>query len=527
MMKVEQLYAKYQAALPEKERFKLLYDDVYRYGMPDRYAELKEYKDAAGTKHRVNIVDSTLEIACDDFVNRVQSLIAPVNTDWIDIEAGFMFENAQGAGLDEANRRLGTLARLLNIYKATSNFDMTMTEGIYDLIPGQMTLLCIEGDDRHPLLFAAVPFREITYSLGPDGSVWYYFRKIVKKNWEVKQQWHDAKFEFDAGSEDKEAPLLEATFYDPKTRRWNYWVISERDKSKIVEREYRTSPFIDLGWTRTSGETYSRGQGLKVIADFKTLNKIKEYALRALAFIVPFFTAVSDEDYKNWQIEPGAIIPVNSNMNDNPSIRGVEVKQQADLQQWNIQQLTMAIKRGMFSTTLSDIPDQTATAVSLEHTQQNRIISNSLGRLNVFLENLVKRMIDVLQRQGLFPLDFDLEMLNGYGAKLRVRTELGNLAAAEKIQKKLQGAAAISQLDPTGQALARYIKMDKAVPAALRALGFDAEDIRTESELAEYDQRAAELAAAQQQQNINTEIAISNAKEDGKAAAKARYANGQ
>jgi hypothetical protein len=35
MMKVEQLYAKYQAALPEKERFKLLYDDVYRYGMPD------------------------------------------------------------------------------------------------------------------------------------------------------------------------------------------------------------------------------------------------------------------------------------------------------------------------------------------------------------------------------------------------------------------------------------------------------------------------------------------------------------
>lgn len=524
-MKVEQLYAKYQAALPEKERVRALYDDVYRYGMPDRYSDLQEYQDSTGAKHRVNIVDSTLEIACDDFVNRVQSLIAPVNTDWIDIEAGFMFDNANPDGISEANRRLGTLARLLNIYKATSNFDMTMTECIYDLVPGQMTLLCIEGDERHPLLFSAIPFREITYILGPDGNVWYYFRKIRKKNWEVQHQWRDAKFEFDKGSDDKETELLEATFYDPKKHHWNYWVICEKDKAKIVEREYRTSPFIDLGWTRIAGETYGRGQGLKVIADFKTLNKIKEYALRSLAFIVPFFTAVSDEDYKKWIIEPGAILPVNSNMNDNPSLRAFEVKQQADLQQWNIQQLTMAIKRGMFSTTLSDIPDQTATAVSLEHTQQNRIISNSLGRLNVFLENLVKRMIDVLQRQGLFPLDFDLEMLNGYGAKLRIRTELGNLAEAEKVQKKIQGAAAIQSLDPTGQALSRFIKMDSAVPAALRALGFDAEEIRTPDELAEYDNKLAELAAQQQQQNINTEIAISNAKEDGKAAAKARYAD--
>lgn len=524
-MKVEQIYTKYQNALPEKERFVALYNDVYRYGMPDRFPDLKDFKDSAGNNHRVDIVDSTLEIACDDFVNRVQSLIAPVNTDWIDIEAGFMFDGASNDGLSEANRRLGILARLLNIYKATSNFDMTMTECIYDLIAGQMTLLCIEGDARRPLLFAAVPFREITYVLGPDGNVWYFFRKISKKNWEIKQQWHDAQHEFEQGTEEKKVELLEATFYDPKSRTWNYWVITEKTKEKIVERKYRTSPFIDLGWTRTAGETYSRGQGLKVIADFKTLNKIKEYGLRSLAFIVPFFTAVSNEDYQHWVIAPGAILPVSSNMNDNPSLRAFEVKQQADLQQWNIQQLTMSVKRGMFSTTLSDIPDQTATAVSLEHTQQNRIISNSLGRLNVFLENLVKRMIDVLQRQGMFPLDFDLEMLNGYGAKLRVRTELGNLAEAEKAQKKIQGAAAIASLDPTGTALPRYVKMDTAVPAALRALGFEADEIRTPDELAEYDKKTAEAAAAQQKQAINSEIQISNAKEDGKAAAKARYAN--
>lgn len=523
MQTVEQVLKKYTKALPEKERFVSLYDDVYRYGMPDRYPDLKEYKDSEGTKHRVNIVDSTMENGCDDFVNRVQSLVAPINSDWIDIEAGFMFEGATDSGLHEVNRRLGLLARILNVYKSLSNFDTAMTEGIYDLIAGQMTLLCIEGDERKPMIFSAVPFREITYSLGPDGSVWYYFRKITKSNYAIKYQWKDANYSFDSGTENKEVSLIEATFWDAQQKLWRYWVIIEKDKKKIVEREYRTSPFIDLSWNKTAGETYGRGQGLKVIADFKTLNRIKSDALRALSLIVPFFTALADEDYSNWKIQPGAIIPVNSNTNDNPSLKQQEIKQQADLQQWNIQALTMAVKRGLFSNTLSDIPDQTATAVSLEHTQQNRIIANSLGRLNSFLERLIKRMVDVLQRQGLFPLDFDLEMLNGYGAKLRCRTELGILNETERVQKKLQAATYVKGLDPTGQALQRYVKMDSAVPKVLKALGFDADDIRTTQELAEYDNQLRQISAEQQQNAVQQEIMVANAKEEGKAAAKARY----
>ena len=81
-MKVETLYAKYQAALPEKERVRALYDDVYRYGMPDRYSDLKEYQDSTGAKHRVNIVDSTLEIACEATfpAQAPRAIIAPART---------------------------------------------------------------------------------------------------------------------------------------------------------------------------------------------------------------------------------------------------------------------------------------------------------------------------------------------------------------------------------------------------------------------------------------------------------------
>lgn len=526
-MNIEKIIQIYRNAQPEKERFRNLYDDVYRYGQPDRYADLKEYTDDKGQNHRVCINDSTLEIACDDLVNRVQSLIAPPNTDWIDIEAGFMFDGAQAAGLNEANRRLASLARMLNVYKSLSNLDVAMTEGLYDLVAGHMFLQCIEGDDRRPLIFAAVPFREMTIAMGPDGSTWYYFREIEKRNVDVKYQWKDADFEYSQGSDQVKTKFLEATFYNPDSKTWIYWVIEQKDKKKIVEREYRTSPFVDLAWSKTAGETYGRGQGLKVIADFKTLNRVKEYALRALAFTIPFFTVDTNENFGEWVLYPGALIPVSSNANDNPSMKPVEVKQQADLQQWNIQSLIMSVKRGMYSNTLSDVPDQTATAVALENNQQTRMISNSLGRLVRFLESLIKRMIDVLQRQGLFPLDFDINMLNGYGAKIRMNSELGNLAEMSKVQKKIQAAAIVQQMDPTGATLQRFVNMDTAMPKILRALGFDADDIRTTEELAQYDQMMATAAANQQNAAAEQEIMVSNAKEDGKAAAKARYANGQ
>ena len=212
-------------------------------------------------------------------------------------------------------------------------------------------------------------------------------------------------------------------------------------------------------------------------------------------------------------------MPVNANAKDNPPLVPVSVNQQADLQHWNMQALTMSVKRGMFCNTLSDIPDQTATAVQKEDAQQKRIIANSLGRLDVFLYAIVKRMIDVLQRQGLFPLDFDIEMLNGYGAKIRIDTELANLQAMDKMEKKMNAIALMNSFDATGATTARFVKTDVAVPKILKAIGMDAEEIRTDEELAQYDQQMAESNQAAQQAEIDKELIIARGKEEARAAA--------
>ena len=91
----EELIKKQAGCEDEHSRFRNMYEDVYRYGMPGRYNTITE-TDTNGQKNREVIYSSVFEQACDEFVQRFQSLVCPVNTNWIDFEAGYMFQNDEG-----------------------------------------------------------------------------------------------------------------------------------------------------------------------------------------------------------------------------------------------------------------------------------------------------------------------------------------------------------------------------------------------------------------------------------------------
>lgn len=178
--RIERILTRYNNAQPEKERFRRLYDNVYRFFMPDKYDDLKEYKNEYGENTRVQIYSNLGEQATDACVQTLQSMIAPVNMDWIDFEAGYMFGDGEQnqAGKEEANRRLGTLAELLNLYKANSNFDVAFTGSLYDLVAGQMVLLITEGTKENPIVFTPIPFREITIVRSKMGNAEAFYRRI-------------------------------------------------------------------------------------------------------------------------------------------------------------------------------------------------------------------------------------------------------------------------------------------------------------------------------------------------------------
>ena len=513
----EELIKKQGESEGEHARFRTMYDDVYKYGMPSRYNTITQ-TDTNGQKNREVIYSSVFEQACDEFVQRFQSLVCPVNTNWIDFEAGYMYQKS--GNVDEVNKSLADVAETLNVFKATSNFDTAFTEASYDLIPGTTCLCLLEGTPDNPFRFSAIPFVDLYMCEGLSGEVDTFFRKMKIKNSLVKQQWKEAKFEFEKNKEEETADLLECTYYDYDIKQWHYVVIDVKTKKFVVERIYKCSPFIDLRWAKCAGETYGRGVGLKAIADVKTLNRIKEYSLRALAFTVPTFLASTDGGYnpEKFNLSPGAVNPVPTNATNNPTIAPLQVNTMPELGNYNAEQLEMDIKRAMFASTIPNDPsrDLTATEVARRIQELDNSLNNSFGRLLEFLYRLSQRMIEVAQRFGFLPPDIDVRSFNGYGFKVKVNTQLANQQSQKEVTDMLQSLQVMAQFDPEMAYTSKVLKMNEMIPYALDKMGVPNKFIRTSQEIDALQQQEAMAMQQAQASAVEMDVMASNAKEQGK-----------
>lgn len=517
----EEIIKRYGIAQEEHSRFKSIYEDVFTYGMPGRYQNIKDV-DVNGQKNRELIFSSVFEQSCDEFVQRFQSLVCPVNSDWVDFEAGYMYDKDNN-NVSEVNKELSKVANILNVYKSTSNYDTAFTEASYDLIAGTACLCLLEGTPDNPFAFSVIPFVDLAMEEGIDGQIEAYYRKLKIKNHLVEQQWQGAKYTFEKGKEEDMAELLECTYYDYDIKRWRYVVIDKVQKTFVVERVYKCSPFIDLRWTKCAGETYGRGPGLKVIADVKTLNKIKEYSLRALSFSVPTFTCTMDEGYdpKKFMLQPGAINPVPSNLTTNPTIRQLDVNPMPELGNYNAQQLEMDIKRAMFASTIPNDPNpkMTATEVAQRVSELDNSLNNGFGRLLSFLYRLSRRMIEVCQKFGFISPELDVLAFNGYGFKVKVNTQLANQQTKKEVSDILQSMQVMAQFDPEMRFASKVINMQELIPYIMDKMGVPNKFIRSADEIRALEEQEA-MAMQQAQQNaVAMDVEASNAKEMGKARA--------
>ena len=514
----EELIKKQCQAEDEHSRFRNMYDPVFRYGMPGRYNAISQ-TDTNGQVNREDLYSDVLEQSCDEFVQRFQALVCPVNTNWIDFEAGYMFQK-DNQNTDEVNKQLAQVANILNVFKATSNYDTAFTEASYDLIPGTACISLLEGTQDNPFKFSAIPFVDLYMVEGVFGNVDTYFRKMKIKNCLVKQQWHDAKFEYEDKKDDEEAELLEATYYDYDIKKWHYCVIDVKNHKFIIERMYKCSPFIDLRWAKCAGETYGRGPGLKVIHDFKTLNRITEYSLRALAFTIPIFLASQDNgfDPNKFVLSPGAIVPVPTNATNNPTIVPLEVNPMPDLRNYHAEQLEMNIKRAMFASTIPNDParELTATEVARRVQELDNSLNNSFGRLLEFMYRLTQRMIEVAQKFGYIEPDLDVESFNGYGFKVKVNTQLANQQSKQEVADMLQSMQVMAQFDPNMQYTSKVLNMNEMIPYVLDKMGVPNKFIRTSEEIEQLQMQEAEAMQQAQANAVQMDVDASNAKEQGK-----------
>lgn len=519
-MKPETLMKRYGIAQPKRDNFKTLYKKVYDYILPDKYTQIED-EVVEGQKNRVDLYTSVPEQSADHFVQRLQSALTPVNQDWIDFEAGFAY-TADGGDATEVNDNLQKIAHICNVFKDVSNFDSEVTSFYYDLIPGTAYLMVTEGEPDNPLVFKTIPFKEMVIEDGIDGYPDHFYREFKMKAELVKEQWKDAKFEYEETKAQEEVELLECTYKENKS--WIYQVIEKKDCKVIVEKKFRSCPFIALRWTKASGETYGRGCGLKALSDVRTLNKITEYGLRALGLTVPVFTASTDGGYdpSNFKVFPGAVNPVPSNMSNNPTIQQLQVSQQVDLQQYNATQLEMNIKKNMFDTTIPNDPNRmTATEINQRAGELMEQLNNAFGRLiNEFLYPLVKRIVEILQNFGYIDSELDINRFNGFGYKIKINTALSNQQKYKELQNNLQFVQMAASIDPTFQFIGKVVKMEDLAVEIAKLSGVDYKFIRTVDEINALEDKEAANIQAQNQQNMVDQVAMSNAIEQGKADAK-------
>lgn len=296
----------------------------------------------------------------------------------------------------------------------------------------------------------------------------------------------------------------------PKRRPWASVHVC-KDEPKIVHEDgYYKFPYAVARWTKASGEIYGRSPGYTALPDAKTLNKLIELKLRALANMVYPPLKVRDNGVLGTvRLSPGAL----THVRDMDAVGPLELGGRVDTAVMEIKELQSAIRRVFFSDQLQlqEGPQMTATEVQVRYELMQRILGPTLGRLEVeFLEPVVEWVYDTLERAGLFGegSEFPQELaehIEKNGGRLDIEYE-GPLQRAQRlanvvtIQRFMQLVLPFAEFD---QEIMDNVDLDEVTLMAHKDTGAPKKIIRPVEarDKRRNERRAAQQKAAEAQQS--------------------------
>jgi len=425
---------------------------------------------------------------------------------------------------EDVELELDKLCAVANEHKNNSSFDTAFSEFCYDVFAGTGCMLVLPSNPRTPILFKAIPIREYCIEEGANGEVVSVYRKYSMRRELINQQWGDAK-EVVVKEADKERDieLLECTYFDYDLNIWHYMVINISGQTSIVEREYKTNPFIVLRWNKCAGEPYGRGVGLTALNDIKTLNLIKEYSLRNFAFNIPPLLVQEDAmlDVESLELTPFSLNVV---PDTKTSIVPLQISTDHGIESYKVQELTMDIKRNTLGSTLPNEGSRelTATEVVARQGEMRKNLNSVFGRLiNEFQIPLVRRIFDVLIETKLVKEDekFNVAKMNGFVFKIVVNTPISRLLQSSEAQSIMHAISYLMQIDPTGQMISKLLKTNEIGNNLMELMGVPNRFVNSIKEIEGVEKQMADQQQAQQAQAVQTDVGMANAKEMGKAEA--------
>lgn len=235
---IKNIYRKKAKVDDLKAQWTCLYDEVYKYVLPFRGSAFK--KDANEDLSTNYLFTSIGENSAITFVNRMQQLLTPINSDFIGLE----INEYSTSNKEEIDGQLDIISSLLNNLKNGSNFDGAISEFYFDLVAGTACLLVQSGNTQDLIQFKTIPFSEYSITEGSNGKVDGVFRNFKLKKEELKSIWYDIKEEKLGTLQDDYIELLEATLYNYENKNYDYVIL--HNKNILVKRTYKENPFIVL-----------------------------------------------------------------------------------------------------------------------------------------------------------------------------------------------------------------------------------------------------------------------------------------
>ena len=468
-------------AFARKEQWRTIYEDCYRYALPQRNLYDGYYEGTVPGQNKMNMVfDSTAIHSTQRFANRIQSGLFPPYKKWCRLEPGNDIPAERKAevqaALDTYSEKMFTLLR-------QSNFDLAMGEFLLDLCVGTAVMLIQPGDDINPIQFTPVPQYLIALEEGPNGTVDNVYRKYKVRAEALPRQYPDIELNDQLQRLIENKPqemveLIEAVILDPERKDYCYHIIHEKTRDELVFRRMDTTPWIVARYMKIPGEVFGRGPLVSALPDVKTLNKTLELLLKnASIACAGVYTAADDGviNPSNIRITPGSIIPVARNGGpQGASLAPLPRSGDFNVSQIVINDLRVNIKKTLLDDTLP--PDNMSARSATEIVERMKELAQNLGAafgrlITETMVPIIQRVLFIMDEKGLIQLPLKV---NGLEVKVTPVSPLAKAQNLEEINEVMQFFQIANSLGPGGvaelkpDAIASFIGDKLGVPTTLR-----------------------------------------------------------
>lgn len=463
-----------------------------------------------GEKKNNEVFDSTAIIATQKYANRMQSQVVPPWKQWLILKAGTEIPEEEH---EKANETLERITKVVFDHINHSNFDTQIHEAFMDCAISTGALLVEAGDGINSSLnFRCISLSEIIPERTAQGKIDNVFREFKIPVRDITELWPTAKLsdvmlndmKKDGGLEQDLCECVYEFETAKKEDKYRHVIFHEKQKHTLLDEVLDSNPFVVFRESVIPGETIGRGRVMTLLPDIKTLNKIVEFNLRNAALTVSGIYTASDDGVINpytLRLSPGAIIPVGSNATDNPTLRPLDRSGDFNMAQLIIQEYRELINNVMFAQPfgqLSETPVRTATEMGIRQEDLVQTSASAFGRMqSELLEPLLKRVVDILKKQGKIP-DFRVD---GKEVTIKFTSPMSRTQDMEELAAVQQFVQSIAQFGP--EQIQVSVKMEDLPRFIADKLGVPQSLLRSKQEqqelVAQTAQVAQEAQAMQQQ----------------------------